>query len=1014
MNRISFVVAAFCAVFTAFVAGAQEVPVPNPSFEELTAAGLPADWTLSGGTGSVSDVRVRQGNRCILVEGTGDKESTNFWRSPNLPLIPGGVYSLRYMMRREEGQGVGGCAITGMNVCNVDHPDVGEKWQEMRQIIAVPTAPGDAWLRFGQWEAKGKYSFDAVHLCQTIPVYRTFDGVELGAGERVLGNAYNFAPPMAEKNTNEFRGLRALNAYFNTNRFNFSNGQFLTFEHGVMEHPIKSGRLFFWTQHYGGVTFAVEVGKDGKNWTSLGAVAEGDKVQVNLPDTLFPAQSLWVRMKADSGDGSVALHGYRVEATLNGPAMNAVGETQYIDVEKLAPGLAVAVEAPAIFDPGNAKDAMTLWVQNDTEKEIQTELKLSDGEKSIKTIPIPIATGRNSYPGLPCPLSESGKHLLKIDGGDAFLLSMECLVPEFYNASYGELLDDSGVWWASSGWKIAKMRALPKKKGTALRIETAQNEAEAAQLVLRPKKDLKDARLSCSGLEGPGGARLTPEMVDILRVRYVPVSMPTDNTGVAAPWPDPLPPITGPMDLAGGENHPFWVRVKPAKDTPAGEYKGVIRVEAGDYKTDVPVQVRVFGFALPDRMTCVSAFGFGLDRAFSYQNIKEEADKRKVADQYLRALSAHHITPYNPAPLDSFEVTWTGIEPKDSADPAKVHCAINWDKWDGAMQRAFDDYHFNSFSLPIHGMGGGTFFSRTEPSLLGFPECSPVYQALFKDYCTQVEQHLRAKGWLNDSYVYWFDEPEPRDYDFVMNGFKRIKEAAPGIPRMLTEQIEPELVGGPNIWCPLTPAHKKEACQARQAEGDRIWWYVCTGPKAPYATLFIDHPATDLRVWLWQTWQRGVQGILIWETMLWTSPTAYPDPKAPQNPYDDPMGWEYGYGGDAGMRRPWGNGDGRFLYPPEAAANGNPAAPVFDPPVDTIRIEMLRDGIEDYEYMVILKRLLAEKGPGLDAAKKAQYESLLTVPTAISESMTEFTKDPAPIEAHRHKVAAAIEVLNTP
>ena len=224
--------------------------------------------------------------------------------------------------------------------------------------------------------------------------------------------------------------------------------------------------------------------------------------------------------------------------------------------------------------------------------------------------------------------------------------------------------------------------------------------------------------------------------------------------------------------------------------------------------------------------------------------------------------------------------------------------------------------------------------------------------------------------------------------------------------------VPPELVGGPNIWCPLTPAYKKEACQARQAEGDRIWWYVCTGPKAPYATLFIDHPATDLRVWLWQTWQRGVQGILIWETLLWTSPTAYPDPKAPQNPYEDPMGWEYGYGGDAGMRRPWGNGDGRFLYPPEAAANGNPAAPVFDPPVDTIRIEMLRDGIEDYEYMVTLKRLLAEKGAALDAAKKAEYEGLLTVPADISESITEFTKDPAPIEVHRHKVAAAIEVLN--
>ena len=1010
MNRISLVFAAMCTASAAFMAGAQQVAVPNPSFEELTADGLPVGWTLSGGTGSASDVRVRQGNRCAVVQGTGEKESSNFWRTAALPLIPGGVYSLHYMMRREEAQGAGGSAITGMNVCNVDYPDVGEKWQEMRQIIAVPTAPGEAWLRFGQWEAKGKYSFDAVRLCQTMPVYRAFDGIELGAGERVLGNAYNFAPPMAEKNTNEFRGLRALNAYFNTNRFNFSNGQFLTFEHFVEKHPVKSARLFFWTKHYGEVTFAVEVAKEGKNWTPLDTVAVGDKVQVNLPDTLFPTDSLWVRMKATSGNGMVALHGYRVEAALDGPAMNAVGETQYIDVEKLAEGLSVAVEAPAIFDPGNTKEAVTLWVQNDTNKEINTDLKLVDGQKTIKSVSIPIATGRNSYPGLPCPVTETGRHVVKIDGGEAFLLSMEYLLPEFYNTTYGERLDNTGVWWASSGWKIPKTRALPQKKGAALRIETAQNEADAAQLVLRPQKELKGAQLSCAGLKGPGGAKLASDKIEILRVRYVPVSMPTDNTGVAAPWPDPLPPIAGPMDLEAGENHPFWVRVKPDKNTPAGEYTGAIHIEAGDYKTDVPVQVRVFGFALPDRMTCTSAFGFGLDRAFSYQKITEEADKRKVADQYLRALSNHHITPYNPAPLDNFEVAWTGIEPKESADPANVHCAIDWTKWDAAMQHSFDEYHFNSFSVPIQGMGSGTFFSRTEPGLLGFPESSPVYQALFKDYCVQVEQHLRAKGWLDDSYVYWFDEPEPRDYEFVMNGFNRIKNAAPGIGRMLTEQVEPELVGGPNIWCPLTPGYRKEACQARQAAGDRIWWYVCTGPKAPYATLFIDHPATDLRVWLWQTWQRGVQGILIWETLLWNSPTAYPDPNQPQNPYEDPMGWECGYGNEPG-RRPWGNGDGRFLYPPEAAADGNPAAPVFDPPVDTIRIEMLRDGIEDYEYMVILKRLLAEKGAVLDAARKAQFEGLLAVPADISESMTEFTKDPAPIEAHRRKVAEAIEAL---
>jgi len=52
---------------------------------------------------------------------------------------------------------------------------------------------------------------------------------------------------------------------------------------------------------------------------------------------------------------------------------------------------------------------------------------------------------------------------------------------------------------------------------------------------------------------------------------------------------------------------------------------------------------------------------------------------------------------------------------------------------------------------------------------------------------------------------------------------------------------------------------------------------------------------------------------------------------------------------------------GRFIYPPQDAANANPAGPVLDGPVDSIRWEMLRDGIEDYEYLTILERLLKAK-----------------------------------------------------
>jgi Glycoside hydrolase 123, catalytic domain len=328
------------------------------------------------------------------------------------------------------------------------------------------------------------------------------------------------------------------------------------------------------------------------------------------------------------------------------------------------------------------------------------------------------------------------------------------------------------------------------------------------------------------------------------------------------------------------------------------------------------------------------------------------------------------------------------------------------------MTRAFDTYHFNSFSVPIPGLGGGTFHDLAQPNLLGFGEDAPEYPLLLGSYCRQLQAHLRAKGWLDKAFVYWFDEPSEDQFPFLQRGFSKLKRYCPDIRRMITKEVEPGLIGGPNLWCPISNAFNPERAGQRQKLGERFWWYVCTGPKAPYTGLFLDHAAPELRIWLWQTFQRGINGILVWECNYWTSDTAYPEPDHPQNPYADPMSWTSGYGTPTGEKHPWGNGDGRFIYPPRAAAPGQTAAPVLDGPVDSIRWEQLRDGIEDYEYLTILKRLLEQRGNNLDAEALQNYEALLVVPDTITRSMTDFTPDGAPIELRREQIARAIEALS--
>jgi len=584
----------------------------------------------------------------------------------------------------------------------------------------------------------------------------------------------------------------------------------------------------------------------------------------------------------------------------------------------------------------------------------------------------------------------------------------------YFNLSYGEVLPDSteqvGLWWASSGWKISQDKPLPKTKGQAIMIRAARNEAEAAQLVVRPTVSLSGFAARPSALIGPVGKIIPAENVEVLRIRYVNVTQATDKSSVPGPWPDPLPPFKGPIKLEANKNQPFWVRVKVPSQVPAGIYSGNIGLTAKNYKASVTLRVEVYDFVLPDRMTCTTAFGFSPGNVFRYQRLSDSQQRRQVLQKYWANLSAHHISPYDPTPLDGFKVTWPKIT--ESIKLEQLKPIFDWSAWDKAIERAIDQYNFNSFRLRIPGLGGGSFHSRHEPKLLGFTEDTPHYKAAFNTYCRELAEHLREKGWLDEAFIYWFDEPAPKDYDFVMNGFHKLKQAAPDINRMLTEQVEPALIGGPNIWCPVSRNYKHEPAEQRRRHGEKFWWYVCTGPKAPYCTLFIDHPGTELRVWLWQTWKRKINGILVWQTNYWTSSAAYPDRENPQNPYEDPMGWRSGYSTPKGEKRPWGNGDGRFIYPPEAAADAHPVEPVLDGPVDSIRWEMLRDGIEDYEYLVILQRLLKDKKDKLTVQQQKKFAVLLEVPESITKDMTTFTKDPAPIKARRDKIARAIAELN--
>lgn len=1016
--------AAFLAgFFVSVFATAQPINVPNGDFNQ-DAEG----WSLSGGTGGTAPAD-GGANPAITVTGAGT--DSNYWRSPEIAFEPSTRYALRFTAK--SASATTGTAISGPVFCNRDLGTLSDAWQRIDTVFTTPAHVDaeNAWLRFGQWQMNGTVLFDNIALCRSQPVYARFGDIELGAGESIIDGHYTCRALQGESYGNTSRALFSYECGFNTYRWVFASGSEVTYSHRVGSRKQTRGSVRLRIGNYCGGAVAVHARRgDDDSWTRAGlADAEGSKT-IELDPALFPSTMLQVRLVGETIDGATAslqVEDYTYEADLDGSPIMASGATQELSVLSDDPRFTVTFESLGDLRPGGTNE-LAARVQNAANQDLTLPAVFTiTGEDHVAetfraTWSVP--AGKEVRVNLPYEVRNSGPQIFNIavdeQRPDGFRATTLIDVPALYSTSYGESLPGSsdavGLWWASSGWKVSRERPLPAKVGSAVHIRAARNEADAAQLVIRPTESLANLTVSADDLVGAGGAIIPSSSIDLLRVRYVDVVRPTDSTGVAAPWPDPLPPFRGPIDVAAGTNQPIWVRLNVPADAAPGLYGSTIHIAADNYVADVPLRVEVYGFTLPTRPTCVTTFGFSPGLVFNYQHVTDPQQQRDVLDRYWQNFSAHRIAPYHPAALDPFEVTWPGADAWKNGQEKDVQKAftpqIDWAGFDRAMTTAIDQYGFNSFIVPIVGMGGGTFHSRTEPSLLGYGEDTPEYQVAFTNYCQQVQEHLREKGWLDEAYLYWFDEPDPKDYEFVMNGFRKVHEAAPDINRMLTEQVEPALIGGPNIWCPISNAFDMEDAQARRAEGEKFWWYVCTGPKAPYCTLFIDHPATELRAWLWQTWQRKIDGILVWQSNYWTSDAAYPD--APQNPYADPMGWTSGYSTPAGTKRPWGNGDGRFIYPPETAADGLQTDTVLDGPVDSIRWEMLRDGVEDYEYLAILRDLTEEAAKaGVEDEALAEYQVLLEVPDDITASMTAFTTDPAPIELRRDAVARAIDRLRS-
>lgn len=985
--------------------------ISNPGFE--AGKMTPEGWEIRGCTGEWS----RGGYKGKMISVVGNEKSSGGWYTRCNGLISGGIYRMIFMGRQEAGTR-GGCAVSGTLSINRDF-HLSNDWQEYSYYFRLPDTAADEMLRVGQWQITGKYYFDNVRLYPALPVHRQSDNnIELGEGEYIKNNRYFFAPTYGWKGLNYHRPLYYFSCGFNSDRWAFSVDKELIYKFSVGNIAQTDGVCRVAMNYYVKGVLEVSVSKDMETWMQIGILNETNRAgNWQLPSTLYPSANIFVKLKCAGKDANFQVNSFEYNAALASPIPDCFGKTYFMDI------IARSADMEFFLKNVDLEQKVNKW-----RVDFAIAYKGTNKQEGLTGQCYSKVAGKPEYFSISLKEDKDGRKVSEIksvyfnvsgSSPDEFTILLKdktakLLFTGLIEVNTGILDDprpgywlsenkDVVIWWCESGWKIGRNRGAPHKTSGSpgpIRISCARGEYESAQVVLTTLTEGKLLSATAEFLPSDGSPAAVS--VSFYEVAYVPVITPTDSSTTRGLYPDPLPPLKTPLKLAARNNQPLWITVKVHEQATAGNYNGhiILKTSFGEFK--LPVVLTIYDFTLPKESHLRSAFGLSTYLINRYHGLQRQEDKELVYEKYLKNFAEHRISPYSFFDYHPIKITFSG-------EGTNKQAVVDFSLFDIAAEKWLDKFGFNSFRLPLKGMGGGTFHSRYPGELEGFKEGTPEHARLFKDYLSKIENHLRQRGWLEKAYTYWFDEPDKKDYEFVVEGMKRIKAAAPGIKRMLTEQPEPELIGHVDIWCGLTPEWNKSLVGRCRKRGEEVWWYICCSPKAPYITEFIDHPGTELRLWPWQSWQYGIQGILVWETTYWTSSCVYSNKL--QNPWEDPMSYVSGYDFPVGYVGYWGNGDGRFLYPPRRDPN-TLTEPCLDDPINSIRWEQLRDGVEDYEYFWLLSKQcerIAKNRPAHPLLKKAQ--ALLVVPENLSAGLTKFTTDPREILIHREKIARMIEQM---
>ena len=514
-------------------------------------------------------------------------------------------------------------------------------------------------------------------------------------------------------------------------------------------------------------------------------------------------------------------------------------------------------------------------------------------------------------------------------------------------------------------------------------LEAARNEYESAQLVVKSPTAVKEVTVQVSELlHEDQKSRISPDHIRLRFVGYIHLDKNTPDSELvrvaAAPCevPDPLLEDST-VGLAADQAQPVWLTVFVPEDAKPGSYSGAVTVSLDGRETKMPITLKVFGFALPAERHLFVTNWFNPGNIANAHGVELCSDAFwPILERYARNMAEHRqnvvLTP------------WSLIEVARQEDGSLSFDYSRFDRFVETFLRAGvnDRIEISHVGHAEGGWGGPVALSRLRAKEAKTGAYVTLgYSDGLKPFLQNLEQHLEEKGWLSKAMIHVSDEPSIRNVDSWREASALVHQAAPRIRRI--DAIETtDFDGFLEVWVPKLSQYDawREAFEKRRDSAE-LWYYICCHPFGNvYPNRFLDFPGVSVRVLHWINYRYDLKGYLHWGWNFWG-----------ENPFGVP-------------RDNLPPGDTHVVYP---GRNG---------PLDSIRWEIQRESLEDFEYLYLLQSKIEQIRTRLGEAARFidPRQRPLELARRVVPELGCVTRESSVIWQTRKLIADEIEALEQP